>query len=92
MCRTRPLRVHKAHGAHAYGASPDIFGLFAKTDPIDARVLALYGLKTQGLRLYVPLTPAELVALRDLKGQARDRLQQMLIAETNRLEHAPPPA
>lgn len=84
ICVELGLAVHKAHGSRVrYFAK--YLGLLAKTDPIDARVLALYGLKTQGLRLYVPPTP-ELVALRDLKTR-RDQVQHMLIAETNRLEH-----
>jgi transposase len=48
-------------------------------------VLALFGLKTEGLRLYAPLTPEQetLIALRT----RRDQIQIMLLAETNRLEH-----
>src|SRR6478735_4055182 len=79
------IAVHKAHGARVRHFARYL-GLLAKTDPIDARVLALYGLKTQDLRLYIPLSP-EVLALRDLKTR-RDQLQQMLFAETNRLEHA----
>ena len=85
ICVELGLAAHKAHGARVRHFAKYL-GLLAKTDPIDARVLALYGLKTQGLRLYVPLTP-EVVALKDLKTR-RDQVQQMLIAETNRLEHA----
>ena len=78
--------MHKAHGARVRHFARYL-GLLAKTDPIDARVLALYGLKTQDLRLYViPLTP-EVLTLRDLNNR-RDQLQQMVFAETNRLEHA----
>ena len=78
------VAVHKAHGSRVrYFAR--YLGLLAKTDPIDARVLALYGLKTTDLRLYVPPAP-EALALRDLRTR-RDQLQQMLFAE-NRLEHA----
>ena len=85
ICVDLGLAVHKAHGSRVrYFAR--YLGLIAKTDPIDARMLALYGLKTPGLRLYVPPTP-ELMALKDLKTR-RDQVQQMLIAETNRLEHA----
>jgi transposase len=79
------IAVHKAHGARVRHFARYL-GLLAKTDPIDARVLALYALKTQDLRLYIPLSP-EVLALRDLKTR-RDQLQQMLFAETNRLEHA----
>ena len=32
-------------------------GLKAKSDPIDARVLALYGRQTESLRRYVPPSP-----------------------------------
>ena len=85
ICVELGLAAHKAHGARVRHFAKYL-GLLAKTDPIDARVLALYGLKTQGLRLYVPLTP-EVAALKDLKTR-RDQVQQMLIAETNRLEHA----
>jgi transposase len=79
------LACHKAHGARVrYFAK--YLGLIAKTDPIDARVLALYGLKTESLRLYAE--PAiEQATLKELKTR-RDQLQQMLIAESNRLEHA----
>ena len=39
------IAAHKAHGSRVrYFAR--YLGLLAKTDPIDARVLALYGLKT----------------------------------------------
>lgn len=85
ICVELGLAVHKAHGSRVRHFAKYL-GLLAKTDPIDARVLALYGLRTPGLRLYVPPTP-ELVALKDLKTR-RDQVQQMLIAETNRLEHA----
>ena len=84
ICLELGVAVHKAHGSRVrYFAR--YLGLLAKTDPIDARVLALYGLKTTDLRLYVPPAP-EALALRDLRTR-RDQLQQMLFAE-NRLEHA----
>lgn len=83
-CVELGLAAHKAHGSRVrYFAR--YLGLIAKTDPIDARVLALYGLKTPGLRLYEPDPPA-VALLRELKAR-RDQVQQMLIAETNRLEH-----
>ena len=85
ICVELGIAVHKAHGARVRHFARYL-GLIAKTDPIDARVLALYGLKTQDLRLYVPLSP-EVLTLRDLKNR-RDQLQQMVFAETNRLEHA----
>lgn len=85
ICLELGVAVHKAHGSRVrYFAR--YLGLLAKTDPIDARVLALYGLKTTDLRLYVPPAP-EALALRDLRTR-RDQLQQMLFAESNRLEHA----
>ncbi len=61
------------------------FGKLAKTDAIDARLIARYGL-TPGLQLYDPPSP-EQAALRQLR-QRRDELQQMLHMETNRTEHA----
>ena len=85
VCKELGIAAHKAHGSRVRHFARYL-GLLAKTDPIDARVLALYGLKTQDLRLYVPPAP-EVLALRDLKTR-RDQLQQMLFAETNRLEHA----
>ncbi|MGO9986396.1 MAG: IS110 family transposase [Rhodomicrobium sp.] len=85
ICVELGIDVHKAHGSRVRHFAKYL-GLIAKTDPIDARVLALFGLKTKGLRLYVPLT-ADVTALRDLKTR-RDQVQQMLFAETNRLEHA----
>ncbi len=79
------LACHRAHGSRVRSFA-NYLGLAAKTDRIDARMLALYGLKTDRLRLYQP--PAvEQLALRALKAR-RDEIQQMLIAETNRLEHA----
>jgi transposase len=79
------LACHRAHGARVrFFAS--YLGLAAKTDPIDARLLAFYGLRTEELRLYVPPAP-EVKALRALKAR-REEIQQMLFAETNRLEHA----
>ena len=79
------LPAHRAHGSRVR-CFARYQGLLAKTDAIDARVIALFGLKTEELRLYVPPSPDE-AALRDLKVR-RDQLQQMRIAEGNRLEHA----
>jgi transposase len=73
ICVELEIAAHKAHG------------LIAKNDPIDAHVLALFGLKTDSLRLYASPTP-ELQALIDLRAR-RDQIQAMLLAETNRLEH-----
>jgi transposase len=78
------LALHRAHGVRTrYFAR--YLGL-AKTDPIDARMLALYGRDTPKLRLYAPPQPyqAELVALR----KRRDDIKTMMRMEANRLEHA----
>ena len=79
------LSVHRAHGTRVrhFGG---YCGLLAKTDPIDARLLAQYGLKTENIRLY-SLPPPETAALRALHAR-RTEIQQMLIAETGRLDHA----
>jgi len=85
LCVELGIAAHKAHGSRVrYFAK--YLGLLAKNDPIDARVLALYGLQTPELHLYVPLAP-DVLALRDLKTR-RDQVQEMLFAEKNRLEHA----
>lgn len=78
------LCLHRAHGARTrYFAR--YLGL-AKTDPIDARMLALYGRDTPNPRLYTPPEPqqAALAALR----KRRDDLKVMLGMETNRLQQA----
>jgi transposase len=80
---TLGLALHRAHGVRTrYFAR--YLGL-AKTDPIDARMLAHYG-RTPNLRLYAPPEPqqAALTALR----KRRDDLKVMIRMETNRLEHA----
>jgi transposase len=79
------LACHRAHGSRVRFFARYL-GLIAKTDRIDARVLAAYGLKTERLRLFEPLKPEE-EALKELQAR-RDEIQQMLIAENNRLEHA----
>ena len=89
ICVELGIPVHKAHGARVRHFARYL-GLLAKTDPIDARVIALYGLKTPNLRLYVPLTP-EVSALKALKTR-RDQVQHMLFAEMSRLEHADHPS
>lgn len=81
------LACHRAHGSRVR-CFARYLGLAAKTDPIDARVLALYGLRTERLRLYVPPSPQE-QALRALKDR-REQVQGMLIGETQRLDHAHP--
>lgn len=82
------IEAHKAHGTRVRHFAK-YKGLKAKSDPIDARVLALYGRQTESLRRYVP--PSEAVkALRALKERRYD-LMVMLQAETNRLEHVTDP-
>jgi transposase len=70
------LPVHRAHGTRVRFFAR-YCGLIAKTDPIDARVLAHYGVKT----------PPETAALRALHAR-RTEIQQMMIAETCRLDQA----
>jgi transposase len=78
------LACHRAHGTRVrYFAR--FRGRDAKSDGLDVGVLAAYGLAGEGLRLYCPPRPEE-AALRDLKTRRRE-LQDMLTAETNRLEH-----
>lgn len=83
------LPTHRAHGTRTR-----MFARFqgkrAKTDPIDARLIALYGLQTHNLQIYQPPAP-EQAALRELRKR-RDELEQMLAMETNRAEHASHPA
>jgi transposase len=79
------LSVHRAHGSRVR-CFARYRGLVAKTDPIDARMLAEFGQQTQDLRLYAP-PPPECEALKALQGR-RSEIQAMLMAENNRLEHA----
>lgn len=79
------MTCHKAHGARVRTFAK-YKGMKAKTDPIDARAIAIFAHDTCDLRQYTPPGPDE-VALRDLKVR-RDQLQDMAIAEGNRLEHA----
>ena len=65
--------------------SPNI-SAWLKTDPIDARVLALYATSGQDLHPYEPPSP-EVTQLKEIKAR-RDQLQGALIAETNRLGRA----
>ena len=78
------LALHRAHGSRTR-----LFARFngyqAKTDAIDARLIARYGL-TPDLPLYTPPSP-EQAALRQLR-QRRDEIGQMLRMELNRAEHA----
>jgi transposase len=84
ICVELEIAAHKAHGSRVRHFAKYL-GLIAKNDPIDARVLALFGSKTDNLRLYASPAP-ELAALTDLRAR-RDQIQAMLLAETNRLEH-----
>lgn len=78
------IPLHRAHGVRTrYFAR--YLGL-AKTDPIDARMLAAYGRDTPDLRLYTQPQPQE-SALRALRGR-RDEIKAMMRMEANRLEHA----
>lgn len=79
------IACHRAHGARVRHFA-NYLGAAAKTDAIDARVIALYGLATKHLRLYRPPTP-EQQSVRALKAR-RDEIQHMLLAEANRIERA----
>jgi transposase len=79
------LACHRAHGTRVRFFAK-YKGLLAKTDPMDARVIALFGHQTEDLRLYTPPGTDE-TALRDLKVR-RDQILDIMIAEGNRLEHA----
>jgi transposase len=81
-CAGLGLACHRAHGSRMRCCARYL-GL-AKTDPIDARMLARYGLQGEGLRLYQPPSQEE-AALKELKSR-RDQIQAMLIAEGNRLD------
>lgn len=78
------IPAHRAHGTRVRHFARYL-GLAAKTDAIDARVLAAFGRQAQDLRLYRPPPPAN-AALKELQGR-RSQLQDMMLAETNRLEH-----
>ncbi len=84
-CKDLGIDVHRAHGSRVrYFAR--YRGIAAKTDPIDTHVLVEFGLKTPDLRLYSP-PPPEIEALRALHAR-RTEIQDAVLAETNRLEHA----
>jgi transposase len=83
------LACHRAHGSRVRFFAK-YKGLLAKTDPIDARAIALFGRQTEDLRLYEPPSADE-AALRELKVR-RDQILGMMIAEGNRLEHAHHPS
>lgn len=78
------LAIHRAHGSRTR-LFARFNGKVAKTDAIDARLIARYG-QTPGLELYQPPSP-EQAALRQLRRR-RDELAQMLRMEANRSEHA----
>lgn len=78
------IEVHQAHGTRVRHFAK-YKGLRAKNDPIDARLIALYGLETENLVRYQPPS-ADLKALRALQERRHD-LIVMLQAEKNRLEH-----
>lgn len=63
------LGCHKAHGARVR-LFAKYKGLLAKTGPMDARVIALFGRQTEDLRLYEP-PGADEAALRDSLGPPR---------------------
>lgn len=88
ICIELGLPAHKAHGSRVRHFAKYL-GLIAKTDPIDARALALYGLQTEGLRLYVPLTP-ELAALAALKAR-RDQYPSHAACRNQPARACPPP-
>lgn len=64
-------------------------GQLAKTDRIDARVLALYGERVQPPLREIP--NEQTLALRAMWAR-REQLIEMLVMEQNRLEHVPPKA
>jgi transposase len=79
------LDCHLAHGS-SVRAYAKFRGRHAKSDPIDAVLIAEYARDKPDLRLYRPPRPEE-VALRALMGR-RAELKDMIQAETCRLEHA----
>jgi len=78
------IPVHRAHGVRTR-LFARYLGL-AKTDPIDARMLAMFGRDTPDLHLYLQPSPSQ-AALRELRRR-RDDLKAMSRMEANRLEHA----
>jgi transposase len=83
MCCKRGLDVHRAHGSRTR-AFASYRGYAAKTDAIDARMLAHYGADTPNLRLYQPPSP-QVETLRQLRKR-RDDLITMSRMEQNRLQ------
>lgn len=78
------LPAHRAHGTRTRNFAK-FLGLSAKTDAVDARMLALFAAKSVDLRLWQPPAP-ETAELRGLRRR-RDDLAQMIRIEQNRLEH-----
>jgi transposase len=79
------LDCHLAHGS-SVRAYAKFRGRHAKSDPIDAGLIAEYRRDKPDLKLYQPPRPEE-AALRALMGR-RAELKDMIQAETCRLEHA----
>src|SRR6476646_4943056 len=79
------LDCHRAHGS-GVRAYAKFRGRHAKSDPIDAALIAEYGRDKLDLELYQPPRPEE-AALRALMGR-RAELKDMIQAETCRIEHA----
>jgi len=79
------IDCHRAHGSAVRGYAK-YRRKRAKTDAIDVDLLADYGRQTEDLLLYHPPRP-EQETLRRLQGR-RKELQDMLLAENCRLEHA----
>ncbi|WP_367150675.1 hypothetical protein [Leisingera sp. F5] len=71
-CADARLPVHRAHGTRIRNFAR-FLGLASKTDAIDARMLALFAQKSDGLRLRQPVEPEaeELRALRRRGGDGR---------------------
>ena len=84
-CAAASLPVHRAHGTRTRNFAR-FLGLVSKTDSIDARMLALFAQKSDGLRLWEATDP-EAEELRALRRR-RDDLAKIMRVEQNRLEHA----
>jgi transposase len=79
------LACHRAHGSRVR-AYARFRGTHAKSDAIDARLLADYGLKSENLKLYQPPLPNQ-ARLRALLARRTD-LRCMAEAEQARLDQA----
>ncbi len=79
------LACHRAHGSRVR-AYARYRGTHAKSDAIDAQLLADYGVKGETLTLYQPPSPAQ-DRLRALLGR-RTELRRAMEAEQCRLDHA----